>query len=60
MSRHLIIDGNAVYEVDEDCMEQKESMYKDRMQKVRMQKDGTRKDGICRDGTQGASPDKKL
>ena len=44
MSTHLIIDGNAVYEIDEGCMEQKKSMQKDRMQRDGIQKDRVQKD----------------
>jgi len=47
MSTQLIIDGNAVYEVDEECVRKKESGRKERMQRVRMQKEQRkeRKDG---------------
>lgn len=40
MSTHLIIDGNAVYEIDEECMEQKESMQKAGRQRGGISKKG--------------------
>lgn len=32
MSSHLIIDGNAVYEIDEECMKRKQGKGSDRKQ----------------------------
>lgn len=50
MSTHLIIDGNAVYEIDEGCMEQKKSMQKDRVQRDGIQKDRVQKDRMPKEG----------